>query len=293
MGRLVYTQGELAAMVPYPSLDANKYTRGKLVCVVGSARYTGAACLCARAAERMGAGYTQVFTHREGVPLVRQASSSLVVLPFEELDPSCLAASSPSHPLAVLVGCGFQGNDDDELRLLLQVLDGAQAPVCVDGSALRMLGCEECLSALGRRAEGGFTTVITPHGGEAAQLAKRVSIDPDAVEDLGSSLARAYRSVVVLKGPRTRICDGERFADVATGTPALAKAGTGDVLAGMVGSLLAQGLEAFEASLLAATLHGLAGRAAAEALGVISVTADDLPLYIPQAIDALGAPARF
>lgn len=287
MGRVVYTRGELAALVPHPAADANKYTRGKLVCVVGSARYTGSACLCACASERMGAGYTHVFTHPEALALVRRASSSLVAQPFGELEDAHLSPRSPSHPLAVLAGCGFQGGDPDEALLLGRVLDGACCPVCVDGSALGLLAERRFREALARRAERGFATVLTPHGGEAARLAEGASVAADAV-----ALARSYRSVVVLKGPVTCVSDGERFADMDQGTPALAKAGTGDVLAGMVGALLAQGPGAFEAGVLAATLHALAGQAASADLGVVSVSADDLPLRIPQAIAALGTAFR-
>ena len=239
----------------------------------------------------MGAGYTHLFTHPDAVAPVRQASASLVVQPFDELESAHLSPRSPRHPLAVLVGCGFQGDQPDEARLLGRILDEARSPVCVDGSALGMLSGRRFRDALARRAEQGFPTVLTPHGGEAARLAEGASVKAGA-EDLAASLARAYSSVVVLKGPVTRIADGDRFADMSLGTPALAKAGTGDVLAGMVGALLAQGLGAFEAGVLAATLHALAGRAAADELGAISVTADDLPLRIPQAIAALGASFR-
>ena len=118
MERVDPTPQQLASLLPYPRADANKYTRGKLVCVVGSGRYTGSAVLCARASERMGAGYTQVFTHPDAVALVQAASASLVVASFDDLGERDLRPNASSHPLAVLVGCGFSGDDRRERSLL-------------------------------------------------------------------------------------------------------------------------------------------------------------------------------
>ena len=287
MGKVELTSSQLAGLLPVPRDDANKYTRGKLVCVVGSARYTGSAVLCARASERMGAGYTQVFTHPDAVSLVRAASASLVVGPFQGLCERDLRPNAPSHPLAVLVGCGFSADDPWERSLLAQVLQEAEAPLCVDGGALGMLADEtarELLLSCGKRR---VPTVLTPHGGEAARLARGAGVALGEGSQLACDLSRAYGSVVVLKGPVTYVAEGDRFFEMGWGTSALAKAGTGDVLAGMVGALLAQGLAAFDAAALGATLHALAGRAAEERLGSISATADDLPLCVPAAVELL------
>lgn len=291
MERAELTSSQLAELLPVPRGDANKYTRGKLVCVVGSARYTGSAVLCARASERMGAGYTQVFTHPDAVALVRAASASLVAGPFQGLSERDLRPNAPTHPLAVLVGCGFSADDPRERTLLAQVLQEAEAPLCIDGGALGMLADEAARVLLASCGKRGLATVLTPHGGEAARLARAVGVPLGEGPQLACALARAYGGVVVLKGPVTYVAEGDRFFEMGRGTSALAKAGTGDVLAGMVGALLAQGLSAFDAAALGATLHALAGRAAEERLGSISVTADDLPLSIPRAIELLRAGA--
>ena len=133
-----YGNDELAALVPLPADDANKYTRGTLTAVVGSERYPGAACLAAYASQRMGAGYTQVFTHPAAVPLVQGFRPSLVVGPRSALPPK-LSPSLPGKPHAYLVGCGFDADDGASSKLVHFVLKHAEAPVLVDGSGLGAL----------------------------------------------------------------------------------------------------------------------------------------------------------
>lgn len=139
------------------------------------------------------------------------------------------------------------------------------------------------------RALSAAPLVLTPHGGEAARLARAAGIDADALDapELAARLARAFGAVVALKGPDTFVSDGEATYAMRQGTPALAKAGTGDVLAGMVGALLAQGLAPLDAAVLGATLHAEAGRAAAAKLTDICVTPEDVIEAIPQAVRAL------
>lgn len=271
--------------------DANKYTRGKLTVVAGSARYPGAAVLAARASQRMGAGYTEVITDERVVDVVRLSSPSLVVRAFGEWGADELPVMRPGKPCAVCVGPGFVPGDAEALTLVLRALK-APCPVVVDGGALSCLGSKKARKRLAKRAEAGLATVVTPHGGEAARLAEAFGIAGAAESTLPPSelsapsaatpavqaelLARALPAIVVLKGPDTFISDGTRTHVMTEGTPALAKAGTGDVLAGMLGSLLAQGMDPFEASIAAPTLHARAARAAAERLSPRSVCAEDV-----------------
>ncbi|MFQ9181002.1 MAG: NAD(P)H-hydrate dehydratase [Eggerthella lenta] len=105
-----YSNDELVALVPLPADDANKYSRGTLAAIVGSERYPGAACLAAYAGQRMGAGYTEVFTSPSAVPLVQGFRPSLVVRPRAALKAN-LPAAKPGKPRAYLVGCGFDAED--------------------------------------------------------------------------------------------------------------------------------------------------------------------------------------
>ena len=266
-----------------PAPDANKYTRGKLTVIAGSARYPGAAALAARASQRMGAGYTEVITAREAVDVVRIASPSLVVRAFDDWDVEELPATKEGKPCAVCIGPGFV-NDAESAALVLRVLKKAQCPVLIDGGGLAGLGSAKALKRLAKRADLGFATVITPHGGEAARLAKSLGLPVDSPEQLAMDLSKALHAIVALKGPDTQVADGDRIEAMREGTAALAKAGTGDVLAGMIGALLAQGVEPFEAALAGAWFHAKAGVAAAERLTDISVCAEDVIEAIPDVL---------
>lgn len=273
-----------AGLAPHPAADANKYSRGKLVVIAGSARYPGAAALAARAGQRMGAGYTEVITAKRAVDIVRLASPSLVVRPFGSWSAGELPIASESRPGAVCIGPGFVSGADKSDALLLRVLKAARCPVLVDGGALRQLGTAKASSILAKRADDGFPTVITPHGGEAARLAESLCLHGEEPERLAAVLAFSLRCVVVLKGPDTFVSNGKRTEAMTLGTAALAKAGTGDVLAGMIGALLAQGADPFEAALAGATVHARAGALAAERLTDIAVCAEDVIDFIPAAL---------
>ncbi len=281
-----YSSDELVALLPLPSNDANKYTRGVLAAVVGSERYPGAACLAAYASQRMGAGYTEVFTHPSAVDLVRGFRPSLVVRPRAAL-PANLPAATPDKPRAYLVGCGFDAEDDESTRLVYTVLKRADAPVIIDGSGLDALATPKGRRLLKRRFLNGLSTVITPHAGEAARLAQPLNLSTDDPGQLARSLSLALGVIAVVKGPVTFISDGEQTVRMAHGTPALAKAGTGDVLAGMIGALLAQGLDALDAAALGSELHARAGLAAAARWSIIATTAEDVVDCIPAALAEL------
>lgn len=282
-----YTPDELMALLPLPADDANKYSRGKLTAVVGSARYPGAACLVSLAGQRMGAGYTETVTAPEAALLVRAASPSLVVRSHEDVGRADFAPSKPGKPCAYAVGSGFDAADADSARLTHLVLKHAQAPVLVDGGGLDALASEKGRRLLKRRFIHGWPTVVTPHAGEAARLAAPLDIPVGDPARLARGIALAYGVVAVVKGPVTYVSDGDHVVRMADGTPALAKAGTGDVLAGMVAALLAQGLDAVDAGVLGSALHARAGRLAAERLTAICVSAEDVIEAIPAAIMAL------
>lgn len=267
----------LAALVPWPAPDANKYTRGVLALVAGCARYPGAACLAAAAAQRAGAGYVTVACAPEALPVVRAFRPSLVARPWDAWAPSDLPAPRPGRPGAVVVGPGLDPADADDARRALAALGACAAPLLLDGGALAALATGEGRALAAARAAEERPLVLTPHGGEAARLARAARLDASAdPAALAAELARAYGAVCVLKGPDTHVSDGARTVLVDRGTAALAKAGTGDVLAGVIGALLAQGLAPLDAAVLGATLHAEAGRAAEERLTVISVIPEDV-----------------
>lgn len=282
-----YSIDELVAFLPLPADEVNKYSRGVLTTVVGSARYPGAACLSSFASQRMGAGYTEVITDPSIMPIVHGYRPSLVVRSWNNLAASDLPASRPGRPCAYLVGSGFDAGDSNTERLTHYVLWHAEAPVVVDGSALGALTSKKGQSLLKRRFLQGLDTVVTPHAGEAANLARAFDLPVGDPATLSYLLSLAYGFITVVKGPDTYISDGNSIIRVANGTPVLAKAGTGDVLAGMIAALLAQNLPPLDGTVLATDLHARAGRIAAVNLSAIAATAEDVIDYIPHAIAQL------
>lgn len=272
----------LMGLLPFPPEEANKYTRGKAIVVAGSARYPGAALLAARATQRMGAGYTEVYTAAEAMPLLIKAAPSLVVRPFDQLEPSVLQGFTEAKPGAACVGPGFDTVDESQFDLVFYVLGNAQAPVVVDGGALAALCQPRAQRYFERRFAAGLSTVLTPHGGEAARVAKAWGIEAADDAQRAQLLALAFGTIVVHKGPQTYVSDGEIVLLMDEGTSALAKAGTGDVLAGMCTALIAQGIDAFDACALATVLHARAGVAAAGRYTEIGVTAEDIIDALPQ-----------
>lgn len=324
-----YTLEQVAALLPWPDEQANKYSRGKVVLVAGCADYPGAACLAATASQRMGAGYTEVACAAESVAQVRAASASLVVRPWVELAayaqldpdergigvlradgarqpkaaaarlaaarpartaprPRVLGPQRPTHPLAFLVGSGMDAHDPLSAQLTCAVLADAAVPVLVDGGGLDALTTPDGRLLLRRRFIDGLPTVITPHAGEAARLAAPLALPTDDPAHLAKLLSLAYGVTAVVKGPVTYISDGETVFRMSDGTSALAKAGTGDVLAGMVAALLAQKLAPVDACVLGTTLHARAARFAAKRLTSISVVAEDVVAAIPEAIASVA-----
>lgn len=201
--------------------------------------------------------------------------------------PKALGPVAPRHPLAFLVGSGLDAADPLSAQLTCTVLEGAAAAVLVDGGGLDALTSPEGRLLLRRRFIDGLPTVVTPHAGEAARLAAPLALPTDDPAQLALLLSQAYGVTAMVKGPVTYISDGDTIVRMSDGTSALAKAGTGDVLAGMAAALLAQGLAPVDACVLASALHARAARAAAKRLTSICVTAEDVVAAIPEAIASL------
>lgn len=293
------SDGVCASLLPWPDENANKYTRGKLVLVAGSAKYPGAACLAASAASRVGAGYVNVCCADETAPIVRAWQPSLVAVPWSQ-GVSLGVQPSSDKPVAFATGPGFDARDRQCIEIALAVMQSASdlaVPLLVDGGALAAFSEARAAGLIRACAEAGAPAVLTPHGGEAARLGDTLGLAAFAgqpggfreQEDFALRISESLHAVVVLKGPDTCIAfEGESFI-VDEGTAALAKAGTGDVLAGVIGGLLAQGIAPLEAALLGCKLHARAGNLAAERLTAICVTPEDILEAIPGAVRSLAA----
>jgi NAD(P)H-hydrate epimerase len=243
-------RSDVAAWIPERPRETHKWKSAVWV-AAGSPGMTGAAELCSRAAMRAGAGLVRL-----GVPGLDVPPTPLEVigrpLPRTNWDERVL--DELGRFKALVVGPGL-GREDEQAAAIRRLLAGADVPALVDADGLYALGnAARAAEVLGRRQH---PTVLTPHEGEFAHLAG-TKVPPDR---LGATrdLARGIGATVLLKGSTTVVADpdGRVFLSMAGG-PQLATAGTGDVLSGVVGALLAQGLPGLEAAAGAAWVHGTA-----------------------------------
>ena len=281
----------VAGLLPARPVRGHKGSFGKLLVVAGSLDYAGAALLVCRAAGRTGVGLVTLAVPESLQPLfaAKVVEATTMALPeddVEELDPEPALARILDHDHdALIVGPGLRpGLATAELVRELISPSGEQSPpIVLDAEALRSLATMDGWWDGERRP-----CILTPHAGEFARLRAGSGLDPSQDGDLeddddarvaaARDAATTWRQVVVLKGARTVIAAADGAVAVAPfENPALATGGTGDVLAGAIGALLAQGLEPFAAARLGVYLHGGAGEAARERIGDAGVLASDLP----------------
>ncbi|MGW3336510.1 NAD(P)H-hydrate dehydratase [Streptomyces sp. NPDC001009] len=252
---------DVARLLPAPSAESDKYRRGVLGVAAGSARYPGAAVLAVSGALRGGAG---------AVRYVGPAGDA-VIARFPE---TLVSDQGPDHAGRVqawVVGPGA-GEDAPTVAKVL----AADVPVLLDADGLRLADRDV---VRGRTAP----TLMTPHAGEAAALlgVRREEVEAARLASV-RELAAVYRATVLLKGSTTLVADpgGGPVRVNATGTGWLATAGSGDVLSGLAGSLLASRLSALDAGSVAAYLHGLAGRLASQGAPIAAL---DIAERVPEA----------
>ncbi len=296
-----------SALLPQRAVRGHKGSFGKLLVLAGSLDFTGAALLVCRAAGRAGAGLVTLAVPESLQPLfaARVVEAITMALPeddVEEVEPEQALVRILDHDHdALVVGPGLRpGLATTELirQLLARPDEDGAAPVLLDAEALRSLATiEGWWEAVNRPA------VLTPHVGEFGRLRTASGRDAEADGDLMNDdeararatldAAAAWGQVVVLKGARTVIAAPDGSIAVAPfENPALASAGTGDVLSGTIGSLLAQGVEPFAAARLGVYLHGLAGEAVRARIGDSGLLASDLPDEIAYARRRLATVAE-
>jgi NAD(P)H-hydrate epimerase len=296
-GAVLLDDDGMARLVPERARRGHKGSFGKLLVIAGSLDYAGAAFLVCRAAGRAGAGLVTLAVPESLQPLfaAKVVEATTMALPeddVEEVDPEPALAKILDHEHdALVVGPGLRPSlaIADLLRLLLTVPEDAAspAPAVLDAEALRTLA-----SADGWWERVTRPCVLTPHSGEFARLRAGsghvpaddgdLSEDDDARTAAARAAAEEWRQVVVLKGARTVIAAPDGSIAIAPfENPAMATGGTGDVLAGTIGSLLAQGMAPFDAARLGVYLHGVAGEVIAERIGDAGLLAGDLPDALP------------
>jgi NAD(P)H-hydrate epimerase len=286
---------ELAkSLLPRRPLDAHKGSLGRLLAIAGSRSYVGAAYLACCGAYRVGAGLVTLAAPQGIYPILAAKLTEVTHLPLPETSGGRISV----HALdalrqnlgeydVLLVGCGL-GNEDD-LRILLSqlLLDSpsmAGKPVVLDADALNSLATlDDWHTRLKARA------ILTPHPGEMARLLGSAAADVQANRlQVALKAAQGWGQTLVLKGAYTVVASPEGVARVSPfANPGLATAGTGDVLAGAIAGLLAQGLSPYDAATCGVYLHGAAGEALRQDLGDAGMIASDLLPELPKQIKTL------
>ncbi|MDZ4686162.1 MAG: NAD(P)H-hydrate dehydratase [Planctomycetaceae bacterium] len=278
--------------LPPRASNAHKGTFGKAMIVAGSRGMSGAACLAGQAALRGGAGLVAVATPSGVLPIVAGYEPSYLTVPLQEDVDGRIALSALSDVIELLndatagaIGPGL-GRSADLDELVHSVYRTVEQPLVVDADALNALVARPDGLTAGSAAG---PRVLTPHPGEFARLTGQTTAAVQSHrEEAAIEFAAKAGVILVLKGAETVITDGLRVAINPTGNSGLATGGTGDVLTGLITSLLAQGLEPFVAAQWGAYLHGLAGDIAASELSQPGLIASDLPRYLAAAWQRLG-----
>ncbi|MEN5145618.1 NAD(P)H-hydrate dehydratase [Brevundimonas diminuta] len=260
-------------LLPRPGADTHKHVRGRLGVVSGDMLSTGAARLAARAGLRIGAGLVKVFCPPDAAPVLAPTLEAVMLAAFATPD-QLQALADPMD--AVVIGPAAGLNDGTALNLAALARTGAALVVDADALTLFRDRPEQLFGWLDR------DDVLTPHEGEFERLFPGLLADMGR-EDAAQEAARRAGAVVVLKGAATVIAapDG-RLTVNEEGSPWLATAGSGDVLSGMIGGLVAQHMDSFDAARAAVWMHSEAARRFGAGL-----IAEDLPQGIPAVLAAL------
>lgn len=276
----------MLALAPRRGHESTKFASGEVLVVGGSRGMSGAVCMASMAAIRAGAGYATAAVPDSLEAILEIKLTEVMTVGLESIAGGLGAAAAASiieraeRAGCVVLGPGL-GRAEHSAKLARELISRIGAPLLIDADGLNAIGTDLDIVAARERP-----TVLTPHAGELGRLLGRSSAEVGS-HRLGCAREAAARSgaTVALKGDDTVVVDGERVAINVHASPALATAGTGDVLSGAIAALIARGMEPFAGACAGVLAHARAGRHAASRIGTESVIATDV-------IEALGEGLR-
>ncbi|MBQ5866184.1 MAG: NAD(P)H-hydrate dehydratase [Oscillospiraceae bacterium] len=279
MDYFVLDHEKIWALLPDRPADGHKGTFGKILLLCGSRGYTGAAALAAMGALRSGAGLVYLAVPDSIYDIEAVKLTEPVIIPIADED-GRYAPESVEQILsllqgkdAVLIGPGI-GQSDSVEAVVCAVLEHFNGPVVLDADGINLMRMHKDILR-GRTAP----TILTPHDGEFVRLGGVLESDRIAS---ANQLARDLGVIVLLKGHRTVITDGDSVYLNGTGNPGMATGGSGDVLAGVIVSLLGQGIAPLEAAACGAWLHGAAGDICEKEIGQYGMLPSDMVNVLPR-----------
>lgn len=270
-------------LLPKRPEDSNKGTFGKILNISGSKNYTGAAYLSSLAALKIGAGYVTLACPKSISSIIATMLPEITFLPLEETNIGSISRNNSIPDLytynVLSLGCGITTNEETR-EFAFKIINelNRNQKVIIDADGINILANHKGEISL-------KNAVITPHPKELSRLLN-VSVEEIITnrEKYARITSQTYECITVLKGHNSIVTNGEKILKNKSGSSALAKAGTGDVLTGIIAGLLAQNMKPFDAAILGTFLHGLAGDYAKEDLTKYSVLATDVIKYLPFAI---------
>lgn len=276
----------VSGFLPSRDDNSNKGSFGKVLNISGSDSYSGAAFLSSKASLKVGAGYVMLACPENIISRIAPSLPELVFYPLKQNQEGSIALENKISDLynydVVAIGCGLTTNSDTQQFVMKIIKEfNTHQKVVIDADAINILSLHKGELSI-------KNSIITPHPKELARL---LNVDlADVIENrekYARISAQTYECITVLKGKNTIVTDGEKIYINTTGNSALSKAGTGDVLTGMIAGFLSQKVSPFKAAILSVFLHGLAGDIASDDLTKFSVLASDVIDYIPYAISEI------
>ncbi len=263
--------------LPRRKPDTHKGDYGRVLVVAGSPGMAGAAVLAGEAAYRSGAGLVYLCCPAPVADVLSVKQTCAVVRPFEEAGAAEQILEFAASCTAAVIGPGLS-LAPRIAEAVREVVTRIEIPFVLDADGLNAF--ETAPEVL---THGKAPRVLTPHPGEASRLVKRPAAEIQADRAAAArEMARRFLAVTVLKGHRTVVTDGAKTYVNRTGNPGMATGGSGDVLAGMIGALIGQGLAPYDAACLGVERHGRAGDLAARRVGQVSLMATDILEDLPR-----------
>ena len=269
-GYIRLDRNSLAGFPPKREKDSHKGSFGSVLVIAGSSAMRGAAAFAVQGALRTGAGTVKLMSVEKCIDTVSVHAPEATYIEAECDDYGYMLFDSSRDALleamkkakAIVIGCGM-GVTNDTKEILRFVVQNAEVPVIIDADGINCIA-EDIEILMNRKSE----IIITPHAGEMTRL---LQCDTQMINEnrvtVAEKYAEKYGITVVLKGAGTLIADANHTAANLTGNPGMSRGGSGDILAGMIGSIAAQGYSPFDAACAGVYMHGLAGNAAAEKFG--------------------------
>ena len=251
--------------------DSNKGTFGKILNISGSKYMPGAAYISSVSAMTAGCGLVCLMSEESVIKSVSALTPIITFAPYSEL------IKKLSTFNVLLIGCGLS-TSNKSIKIFKKAVCNSKIPTIIDADGLNILA--------NMKISTPVDTILTPHPLEAARLLN-IELEQvlNAKEQSAISISKKYNCITVLKSHETIVTDGEKIFKNVTQTTALAKGGSGDVLAGIIASFVAQSMSLFDAAALGVYIHGLSGDLAAKNLTEYCVTANETIRYIANAIN--------